>query len=1635
MITAASLRIAIGTEGAQRSAAEIRSVGDAVEATGQRSQGAGQRIGAAGEAIRNVGLGMTAGVTLPIIALGRGIVGMASDTNEALSAVKTVYGSAAAGVIQSSQGAATAVGLSQNQYLSATTGLAAYGKMMGLTQAQTATFADQTVTAAADLASFYNTSPEDAMGAITAGLRGEGDALERYGIIMNQSTVEAYALAQGIWDGNGAMTTQQLETARSGFIMDQLTSSTGSANAAHGDFARTSGGLANQQRILKAELKDVGAQFGAVLLPLALKMVGGFQKVIGVMRDLSPHAKAVVVVIAGIAAAIGPALIGIGTLLPAMANGFRVARIAMLAFTGPIGLIVAALVGLGIAYKTNFLGFGDAVRFVGSILADFGRYIQAVVQDGDYLNDWLMGIPGPIRGVVLEIGKIVAAILDFGRYMRAVVQDGDYLNDFLLGIPAPLRGVVEGIGKTIAAVMDFGRYLKAVVQDGDYLNDWLMGIPEPVRGVVLAIGKLIAAFGEGGLMGVLGALPGLVADAISGLAGMALDLGGWVLNVGLPAVGGWLLGGLTAVTDWIFAALGDAAGLALDFAGWTLAVAMPTVGGWLAGGVTGVIDWIKGRLGIGSVAASPDGIPTGGGNTEITWGSWILSVAAPMVGGWLSGGAGLVLDWIKGKLGIGSVAASPDGIPTGGGGTEVTWGSWVLTVGLPTVGGWLATAFSGVFELIKAFLPAAGATLGTLASWGLDVALPVIGGWLATAFTGIFDLIRGFLPAAGTKLGDIASWALDVALPTVGGWLATAYTGVFGLVAGFLPGAGTKLGDIASWVMDVALPTIGGWLATAYQSVASLIQGFLPATGVTLGSITGWILDVALPTIVATGWDFLTTVAGKIAEWAVAAAGYVIHWGGWSVAVEWATDVAHGAWDFLTNVAGKLAEWAIAAVGYVLHWGGWSVTVGWATDVVKGAWDFLTNVASALWVWVKGAAGYMVTWAGWSVTIGFATQIIKGAWDFLTNVATAIWGWLQGAAGYVIEWAGWSLTVGQGAVTSGLGVIVDWLQPYIDQFIGTPLLSILNYTLELGVPSTGITLSTDFNWTELAKGAFTGTITLDPNVKIDIKMFGAKVGSWINAGLTDPATIKWIAIGMAALVGLIFLGPEAVLAVALIAAAKPVGEAIGTFFEGVFSTIDFGAIFDGIMNEITGGLANVLDGIASALDAAPDWAVPDGLVTDIRGWGADLRALGEENGTAFNKALRDAIDNGTLPGGGDPALVNGSMGNPFPQTPGAPTLPGGAQGPVNPSAPTLPGGLQGPVQTTGGKFAGGIFADIIAQATEAKRQFGELLTGIGTDSDTAKTAVVGSLTGMGLEGLPPVVSLATEVGGQFVTLHATSLAEATGLSSGVKAQFGDMQLGASGSAALTQAGVSTAFATMSATGKGHAASLSNQALGSFAALKSGATGAAGQTATDVVGKLGVMAVGGGQKAAELMGSVKNNIANSGAAGTAYSVGSNIGASLSSGLSAWLPTIRSVAADMIAAVDGAMRKKAMIASPSKLFRQTGSYLGEGLVLGVQDWLGAAGRMGDRLIDSVGPAALPALGTAGFGGSSGSSGYGGGSSAPIIDRGRPVTHVTHNNTYHMTVSVKDVEEMIRLGKFVDDLPAAASLVFGNSSGQGA
>jgi hypothetical protein len=219
-----------------------------------------------------LGRGMKAGAigVLGGLALGgvflKGAIADASDLSEATSKVGVVFGKQAGQILKASKTSARAMGLSKTAYLDATGTLGNLLVSLDIAPKKSAALSKQMVKLAGDLASFNNASPDEALLALKSGLTGETEPLKRFGVNMNDATLHAEALKLGLIKNiKDALNPQAKALAAQSLIMSQT-------KTAQGDFARTSGGLANQQRILSAQFADVKTSLGRIFLPVATRV-------------------------------------------------------------------------------------------------------------------------------------------------------------------------------------------------------------------------------------------------------------------------------------------------------------------------------------------------------------------------------------------------------------------------------------------------------------------------------------------------------------------------------------------------------------------------------------------------------------------------------------------------------------------------------------------------------------------------------------------------------------------------------------------------------------------------------------------------------------------------------------------------------------------------------------------------------------------------------------------------------------------------------------------------------------------------------------------------------------------------------------------------------------------------------------------------------------------------------------------------------------------------------------------------------------------------------------------------------------------------------------------------------------------
>ena len=212
------------------------------------------------------------------------IVKDASNLNETVSKAGVIFGESAGRIEAFAKTAADTFGQTKQQALDAASTFATFGKAAGLSDGELVDFSTSLTKLSSDFASFFNTSPEDAITAIGAALRGESEPIRRYGVLLNDAALKQRAMAMGIYDGEGALSAQQKTLAAYSEILAQSTD-------AQGDFERTQEGLANKTRTLQANLGDLSAEIGQKLLPIVNDYTSAAVKFIDEMQAQGDEAK------------------------------------------------------------------------------------------------------------------------------------------------------------------------------------------------------------------------------------------------------------------------------------------------------------------------------------------------------------------------------------------------------------------------------------------------------------------------------------------------------------------------------------------------------------------------------------------------------------------------------------------------------------------------------------------------------------------------------------------------------------------------------------------------------------------------------------------------------------------------------------------------------------------------------------------------------------------------------------------------------------------------------------------------------------------------------------------------------------------------------------------------------------------------------------------------------------------------------------------------------------------------------------------------------------------------------------------------------------------------------------------------
>jgi hypothetical protein len=373
----------------------------------------------------------------------------ASDFEEATSKVNVVFGRASKSVKAFADTAARSLGQSKQAVLDAAGAFGTFGKAAGLAGEDLSLFTTDFITLATDLASFNNTTPEEAVQAIGAALRGEAEPLRRFGVLLNDATLKAEAMELGIYSGNKALTAQQKILAAQSAIYKQ----TGDAQ---GDFARTADNLANKQRTLSALFKNFQIQLGQQLLPAATDFANGLVKINNAFEAMPTPVESATAKVGKFGKLIMTYLnpiLAYGKAIQLIGRGMFDSKKETGAYNSALGLSAQQQMRVADAAGEFNKKFKETPPAVGGAKKEVESFATALKEKlgeaVDTAKDKLAEAQGEFNDFATKVSDAVKGALDF----NAALEAGDYgFKGFLEALRGQVRGIVEystNLGKAL----------------------------------------------------------------------------------------------------------------------------------------------------------------------------------------------------------------------------------------------------------------------------------------------------------------------------------------------------------------------------------------------------------------------------------------------------------------------------------------------------------------------------------------------------------------------------------------------------------------------------------------------------------------------------------------------------------------------------------------------------------------------------------------------------------------------------------------------------------------------------------------------------------------------------------------------------------------------------------------------------------------------------------------------------------------------------------------------------------------------------------------------------------------------------------------------------------------------------------
>jgi hypothetical protein len=385
--------------------------------------------------------GAAAGAAASFAAVGatkfvKDSVTAARDLERNMVGLGNVFGNLAPQMQNYSKDAA-AIGLSQVEASKASTFLGSVLKQSGFEMGVVASETQNLVGLAADLSATYGYDLSEALTGMTALFRGEYDPIEKFGVAMKQSEVNALLAARGQKNLTGATLRQAQAQARLDILYAR-------SQDAQGAYAQQSGSLFVVQTQLKAAFDNLKASLGASLTgPLA-----------SFLSNFVPLMDKLGVTLTPLFENLGKVLERLGPVLASKAEN-------MLAFADAVNPVISVLTELIVPLLTPLAGiFGVLTQVITPfipLITFLAQVIKAVLMPVVTMLNFIFMVAIKTIGKLFEglsqLGGVIPGLggffKDAGKNLNDFSNDFDKLNGLMADTTVTNNELTSSLSKTI----------------------------------------------------------------------------------------------------------------------------------------------------------------------------------------------------------------------------------------------------------------------------------------------------------------------------------------------------------------------------------------------------------------------------------------------------------------------------------------------------------------------------------------------------------------------------------------------------------------------------------------------------------------------------------------------------------------------------------------------------------------------------------------------------------------------------------------------------------------------------------------------------------------------------------------------------------------------------------------------------------------------------------------------------------------------------------------------------------------------------------------------------------------------------------------------------------------------------------